>query len=644
MLKENKKAKKWTSMLCALVTTSTLLFQLPAISYGAEKNEFSLEQVVVTATKTPVKEFEANANIAVITKEQIAKNHYHDLAEALRSIPGVSIKNYGAVGEGYTANSISINGTSQIVVLINGIRANINGSTFSTFPASEFNALDNVERIEILKGSASTLYGSDAKGGVINIITGKVDGNKTTLTVTGGSYDKENYSLVNQGNCDGYSWIVTSKKDILGNYKDAHGLEVPSHQNATTNTVKITKKINDVSDVTLNYDQYKADYMRSRTNLHLDERHYGNKDNYKWQFIYNYQFADKAQNQLSFYKNKNFLNDDFTSAYNKWLMNLETIGVQDQFTKKINEKHNFTTGFDVYQDRIVDYLDSFASYKDKKITNRAVYLQDEWDVTEQWKLTSGIRYDNHSIYGNHTTPSINLGYKQDEKTNYYIAYKEFFISPNQYQLYSPYGNTKLQPETGHTIEAGLNHKLDNTLTATFHTFKRDSKDVVNWNWTGPGMYDGKYMNVDKEKSHGWDVQLNKTWSDKFKTYLGYTHTIVDAAPGKRKNIDGTLPKGSWNIDMNYQQEKYDFGLQGRGIIDKPGSAAGVKGPSFPESTYWIWDASLNYKVNKDVKAFVKVNNMFDKYYAEMSNVKWGNAGEWYTSPGRNYQFGVQYQF
>jgi len=621
------------------MVSSTLLLAMTGISQAEEAKEYSFDQVVVTATKTPVKEFEVNDNITVITREDIEKKHYRDIAEALRDVPGVNVSNYGAGGEGYTANAFRINGTSQVVVLINGIRANTNGSTFSTFQATEFNTLDNIERIEILKGSASTLYGSDAKGGVINIITRKVDGNKTTATLIGGSYGKENYSFVNQGKSGDYSWSVSGKKDILGNYSDANGLEIPQHQNADSYSVKISKEINDKSDVTLSYDQYKANYMRSNTNLHLNERNYGSKDNYKWNAIYNYKFSENAQNQFSIFINRNRLSDR-PGTTNAWLMDLETCGFQDQFTRKLN-KHTIVTGFDFYQDKIHDYTSGtvgtfgYTHYTDKTITNRALYVQDEWDMTNQWKLTSGIRQDNHSLYGNHTTPSMTLGFKQNENTNYFIAYKEFFISPNQFQLFSPYGNLNLKPEIGHTVEAGLHHKFDNTLTGGVHIFGRESEDAIAYSG-------GMYVNKNTEKAHGWDVQLNKKWSNHFSTNVGYTNTTVDAAAGQIENLNGNLPKGAWNIDLNYQQEKYDIAVLGRGIIDKPGPKAATA--SFPATTYWIWDMAVNYKVAKDTKLFVKANNIFNQYYAEYSNVSWGQPGEWYPSPGRNYQIGVQYQF
>ncbi|MDU2065657.1 MAG: TonB-dependent receptor [Sporomusaceae bacterium] len=625
---------KHRALLEALIASS-LIVGVSAVSYAAENQDYSFDQVVVTATKTPVKKLDANANINVITREKIEQNHYRDLAEALRTIPGVIVTNYGAGGEGYTANSFSINGTSQVVVLIDGIRANSNGSVSSTFQATEFNSLENVERIEVLKGSASTLYGSDAKGGVINIITRKADINKSTIIMASGSYGREDYSFANQGRDKDFSWFITSQKNLIGSYTDGSGREMPQRQSSTTNTVKVSQKINDASDITINYEKYQADYMRSGTNLHPDNRKYGTKDNDNLNLIYNYKFDENSWNQLSLFKNRNRLNDAPNTSDN-WFMNLETRGIQDQFTKKLGD-HTVVSGFDFYQDRIIDYNDSYSRYSHKTLTNRAFYLQDKWDMTSQWNLTSGIRQDNHSLYGNHTTPSVTLGYKQDDNTNYYVSYKEFFISPNQYQAFSPLGNLNLKPETGHTTEVGVEHKFDDNLIGAFHIFNRKSENVIEFDSAA-----WKYVNRSKENAHGWDMQLTKKWSQEFQTNIGYTHTIVDAVAGSIENRNGSLPKGAWNIDFNYDKEKYNVSLTGRGIIDKPGPKTAT--PSFPASTYWIWDMSVNYKLKKDATVFVKVNNMFNRYYAEYSNVNWGKPGEWYSSPGRNYQVGIQYQF
>jgi len=619
-------------MLCALIS-SALLLPATGIGYAEEQNDYSFDQVVVTATKTPVKQFESNANISVITREQIETNHYQDLTEALRNVPGVEINNFGnGVGNGYT-NQLTINGTTNIVVLIDGVRVNVNGYTF---PAELMNSMDNIERIEVLKGAASTLYGSDAKGGVINIITRKAETNKTMLTMIGGNFDKENYSLSNQGKSGDYSWFITSQKNITGNYKDGNGNEIPNHLNATSNTFKLTKKINDTSDITMSYDQYKDNFLYYYKHSYLpnsDGLNNGANDNYKWRVNYKYAFSNDSSNSLTFYTNRNKWNYDDDGGTPTFL-DVKTKGIQDQFTQKMGKDHILTAGFDIYQDNMTHYqygaTDNNNPLNGKTITDRAIYVQDEWNLSNQWKLTSGFRNDYNSAYGNHATPSVNLGYKQDDNTNYYVAYKEYFISPTLYQLYAqPYGNSNLKAETGHTTEVGINHKFDNTLTATANLFETSAKDRIVY---GPGYV---FINQANDIIHGWDVQLNKQWSHSFNTFIGYTHMTQTFQQYK------STPNGTWNIGMNYQQDKWNMNLQGNGYISAP--------QYLPCSTYWVWNTAVNYQVNKNTKIFFKVNNLFNKYYAEFTDGlpdAWGNNSGWnyYTSPGRNVQLGVQYQF
>lgn len=625
------------AQICAWVLLSgALLLQMPNV-FAAENEEqepYSFDQVVVTATKTPVKAFEANANVTVITREEIEKNHYHDLSEALRNVPGVAVNNYGG-GVGYEQiNGLRINGAKEIVVLVDGIK--VNAAISGAFPFSAYSSLENVERIEVLKGSASALYGSDAKGGVVNIITRKAEGSNTSLTLTGGSYGKENYSLLNQGKSGDISWVIASQKDILGDYKDGHGVMVPQHLNAETNSLKLTKIINDNSDVTLMYDSYNADYHYADSAHGTDNHKSGTADNSSWKLIYNNKLSENSRNQLSFFNGDYDTTYGIGSTWGSSPTKVKTIGIQEQFTQSLGDKHIATAGIDFNQDKVVN-MDNV------KLTNRALYVQDEWNMTDQWKLTSGIRYDNHSSFGGYTTPRINLGFKQNDNTNYYLSYSEFFIAPTPYQLYNAtYGNRDLKPEDGHTVEAGMSHKFNDTLTSTFHIFQRNSNNIVGYD---PMTYVS--INIDEEKVHGWDVQLNKKFSTMLNGFVGYTGISVES-PGKQDNVSGYIPKGTWNVGLNYQRDKYDMALLGRGIIDRVGPTTSNGLPALPTSTYWMWDAAMNYKVTKNARAFVKVNNIFDKYYAEFSNVAYGYpipiAGDWWSSPGRNYQIGIQYQF
>ena len=180
--------------MTALITGS-VIWGGYTVGHAEEQQAFFLDEMVVTATRTPVEAFKANANISVITKKEIEERHYQDLSEALRMVPGVYIGNYSVAGYD-NSNNLKINGADEIVVLVDGVKINNVNNKIS---AVMLKNLDNVERIEVLKGSASTLYGSDAKGGVINIITAKPEGIKTKISAELGSFNTENYAINHQG-------------------------------------------------------------------------------------------------------------------------------------------------------------------------------------------------------------------------------------------------------------------------------------------------------------------------------------------------------------------------------------------------------------------------------------------------------------
>lgn len=127
--------------------------------------------MVVTASRTPEKKIDANADVAVVTADEIAQKHYSDVTEAIRSIPGVALGSQNASSQISFTNPLTINGSQNVVIMVDGMRINTNGVMNRTTALGTLTNMNSIDHIEILKGAASTLYGSDAQGGVINIIT-----------------------------------------------------------------------------------------------------------------------------------------------------------------------------------------------------------------------------------------------------------------------------------------------------------------------------------------------------------------------------------------------------------------------------------------------------------------------------------------
>ena len=619
-----------------MLITGTLMTGGIASASEDDKFSFNLDQIVVTANRVEQKNFESKANIGVITKKEIEIRHYQNVKEAIRDIPGVVILDYGRPGYD-SSNSVRLNGSDKVVVLVDGIResqANVN-----PLATTDFISIDNIERIEVLKGAASALYGADAKGGVINIITKVPNKQQTKLSAAVGNFGYEQYRLSNEGSDGKWSYRVLAEKDNLGNAKDGKGNTITRDLKATTLAFQLRNKISDKSDLSLAYNSYKSDFV-------YDDKFYdgnitsGYRNNTEWTLNFTHDFDNDTHNLLSI-KRLEFDSDYSNDSYKQISNNVKSLNVTDQFTKKLSDKHILSSGV-TYQTDDIDYRNVYysgtPSIIQETITSKAIYLQDEWNIMKDWNFTTGLRYDNHSIAGSAFTPRFNLGYKVNDDTNYYVSYNKFFVAPGVSNYYhAKYGNPDLLPEKGYTYEFGYNHRFNDTTIFNAHIFKRHSSNSI-------GYWSGKYQNIGEEATKGFDATITKQFNKNFKANLGYTYLFTKettiSSTSESINANGYLPRHAINLGLGYSVLKVSLDLQTRIAIDREGKYDGF----FPANNYCVMDFAFNYKPTKTITTYFKVNNLLDKFYAEHSGASTTNPENWYAMQGRNFQVGVEYSF
>lgn len=637
--------KKLGATVAAALTFAALypaggqVFAAEAESTQDAVSEHSLDETVVTATRTPVQELKANANITVITGKDIEKRHYTDLTQALRDVPGVTVNQYAPAGYN-NSTKFYINGSEDVVVLIDGVKQNYAGG-FAASLASAMKDLSGIDRIEVLRGSASTLYGSDAKGGVINIITKKAKNAKATVEAAYGSFGKQLYSVAYEGSENGLDWRLKYQKDKSNDFKDGHGNEVPSGLDADSINIHLGKDLSKASYLVLNLRSYK-DGDRYQALYEMQQglkQNRGRYDHFDADLIWNAKIDDTSKNQMvlsrSRYNYNIFTYGTWTPLGASYEMDVYSWKFSDQYDKRLGD-HLLTTGVDFTYDDTSIWNRGRVSIDGRSLVNRSVYLQDQWNITPALKLIGGIRYDSNSAFGSHTSPSVSLGYDITPRTHAYVAYTEYFLTPTPNQLYAPtYGNPNLKPESGDTREIGIAHDFGKGLNVAAHYYWRHSKDRIGYH---PVTYVN--INVGDEDAHGWDMQLAKRFDSHVSARLGYTNTHVGKNEQRGVNVDGYLPTHQWNIGVDYKNRRFDASLMARAMIDRPGPVNNA----FPETSYWVCDFGMNYKIMETTKVYLKVNNLFDKFYAEHSNVKWGGAGQWWTAPGRSFVVGVEHSF
>ena len=603
--------------------------------------------MVVTASRTPEKKIDANADVAVVTAKEIEEKHFDDVAQAVKNVPGVFISSHGASGQSYNSDQIYINGSSNVVVLVDGIRRNTNGNSLMNASIAELVAMDSVDHIEVLKGSSSTLYGSDAQGGVINIITKKAkeDGVKTTLRTSFGDNSKEKYTLYNAGKEGNVFWSIEAGKELQGNYEDGWGRKVINHLNAEHYNAKLGYDLGNDSNIVVNYEKYKTDYTKPSYGSNDRRAVAGKKNNDALNLQYTAKIRDNLTNLFSVYRNRT----TFDIPSQPWGMDMKTTGVSDQLTYTIN-KQTLTGGFDWYKDEVpFDYDNTgISEVQGTSIHNIAFYLQDKIALTNQWNITPGVRVDHHSTFGTHTSPSLSVGFKQSENTNYYVNYKTFFVAPNLYQLFGSdayfghVGNKNLKPQEGNTIEFGINHNFGDNLTGTFNVYHTHAKNIL---YADPSD-NYHYANGGKSSLNGFTINLDKKFSSHWAAGIGYSYLHIPAKEGQNINFNGSLPESTLNINVDYNTPKFNVSLSGRGIMNRYGTKADWRGNPTKMSNYanyWVWDLAANYQFTKEATLFARVNNIFDQFYTDIGSSQ-DPYGTWYSALGRNFEIGLQFQF
>ena len=310
---------------------------------------YTLEGVVVTASRVPEKKIDSNADVSVVTAKEIEEKHYDDVSEAIRHVPGVMIGSHGISSQTTNSDQVYINGSPNVVVLVDGMRRNTNGNSLMNASIGELTNMASVDHIEVLKGAASTLYGSDAQGGVINIITKapKENGVHTTLRASVGNFGRENYNFYNEGREGNLFWTVEAGKELLHQYKDGWGRRVVNHLNADHYNVKLGYDLGNDSDLVFHYEKYSSDYTMPYSGTNDRTPSAGTKDNDSTSLQYKAKINDRLTNQLYVYRN----NTSFDIPKFDWEMNMRTSGISDQLVYEMDNQ-TITGGFDWYEDEI----------------------------------------------------------------------------------------------------------------------------------------------------------------------------------------------------------------------------------------------------------------------------------------------------
>lgn len=640
------------STLGLAVLLSVVSMQAFAAEQAADKKIYYFDEVVVTASGKPETLFTTKSNTQVITAEQIEKMNYKDVKDAVRQVTGMQFADYPAAG--YSASGkFGMNGSNVIKIMVNGMPVAVPGADNMGTPQSYVEQLmsdmDNIERIEVVKGSGSLLYGTDAVGGVINIITKKVDSFKTKVGAEFGSFNHENYKISHQGKFDKTSYRIFAKKYHDGYFKDGNGDEWISRKNGENINIGLAHEFSEGNGITLDYRYGNEDY---RYNDYLygysptDNTFSGKTKTTNIQFKWDGKISDKLKNEF-FYNYTKYENNSTAADQNYYSYlsnidsemhnNVKTNNFKDLFTYG-NKDNTLTFGLEYFKSETL-------RGNTESLNNKAVLLQDNWKFGKGWDLTAGVRFDKPGTSGkadmdSNFAKSVNLGYKFSEKSNMYVGYNDYFVLPSISMLYNEtFGNDKLKAEKGKNYEIGFNHKFTQKDVVSVHFFKRNADNKIQADYSGWPIT--RYYNVDDtSKTHGFDVQYDKTFDANWHAKIGWAFVHSEDSMQYVR-----YPSNQINLGVDYTVDKWTVATDIRTMIGASGPNY-VHGSTPQGNCYMLMDLSVNYKPIKNAKVFLKCNNLFNKYYADQFDTSGYTTGTRtvYARPGRTIYVGAEFTF
>lgn len=640
---------------------------MTALAKGEATQEtmYELAPVVVTANRIPEKLVDTKADVSVVTRKQIEAQHMQTVEDALRTVPGTQFLNYGANGLNANLSGIRINGSKDVVILIDGVRmTDFQGANNSGYMyASILNQMDNIERIEVLRGSAGVVYGSGARGGVINIITRKADRIRQSIDMSTGTRGKRSYRYDSMGRFGKVGYNIYYNQNNLRETVDGAGKEWPGRTQTWSLGGKITYDWNKDHDTTISYgrtfSKFKGQDFVYENYFHGDYlyRNFTLQDRWRFREHWTNEFSHSRSNLITNYYQDYY--DGKTQPYgiaadNSYIFFTEQLHFSDSCNDLI---------FGMDYSKGVNNLPIKTGQNDadgKPITtsghfqkNYSFFIQNDWKFMPGWTLNYGIRHDRpesddySAKIASHTSKSWKLSVDVSKKDTLYGGRSDFYILPGLDKIYArwqssdgteqDHGNPDLQPAEGWTETIGYTHKFSDSSSLTFNWYRTKSTRTIGYSYDQE-----KYVNYSDGIARGWNLQYITQIGKHWNVNLGWAH-LYQNVPGDNFS-KGYYPKDKFTFDVIYTKDKWQVGLNGFYFIrEKDPNYAEYRG--WPYDKYGIYNLSVNYSPVKDITVYMKIDNIFDKLWAEHTDVIWNKKpGAWYSMPGRVFSIGLRCTF
>ncbi len=689
---------------------ATLLWALLAVCAYGETNSIDLgKSVIYSTTGFATETRKISASPTIVTAEEIKEKNYKSVKEALEDIPAVNIINntFGSMidlrGQGGLDGN-SAGAKANVQILLDGVAINSLETSMVSSPINTI-SIDNVERIEVIPGGGSVIYGSGTSGGVINIITKKGTGTRANAGYSYTSFNGKKYD-VSAGHTIGKFDI-----DLSYSNNEAKGYRDDSKDDSEYFQGKVRYDINDNHNVEFKYNNYNAgaNILDSLTKEQLEQnRKMGDTDGFitkmdtdkdDYTLTYNGKLSSNLDiNTIAFYSKTDMLMDmPSESADTKWNFKDEKKGVKTKLKYsygnnnsiiwgidyinndggrygKVNVNNammsmNTKTDMDLNKDTIATFVMNTYKYNDFEFTQGIRYEKSDYEVTRTsaTKITSSIPTMNKETFSSQTFTKDENNYAWELSGSYnysdtgrtYLRYERGFTSPGPSLLTNKYGGSyylnNLDSQTYNSFEIGMSDYKGFTAINLSLFYSLTDKEI--YTYMSSGMTNSNILNytLDKTERYGFEIKLEQ-YIDKLTLSQTYQYINAEIKKGKEKLFDGngnviTGENLSGNKIAGVPEHrftlgaKYDFtnnfNINGE-VVYNGNSYINNNNKYGKQDNYVVTNIRANYNMDNGLSLFAGINNLFDEEYCTSVSYSQSEGYTYDPAAERNYYVGFRY--
>ncbi len=601
-----------------------------AVAQEKSSDSENVGQIIVTGTRLENTTETTGSSVSVLSEQDLEDGIYRNATEAIQQVPGVDVVQSG--GQGGNAGVFLRGGNSEFtLVMLDGIELNNPASTNRSFNISNL-TLENIERIEVVRGPQSTIYGSDAMGGVINLVSKKAqEGVHTSLSSQAGSYNS--FTQVGNVSYGSKQFDVSTgitQQNVGGISAASAGDGNTEHDGYDNTSLSNRMRLAPTEDLELTST---TRYTNSRT----DFDNYGgiggddpNRDIRNDEFFtrgdISAKFLERTLTPAAYiaYTRHHLADNNSPDAVSSDLLdssfggNILTVG--SRATWEPTKYLSSVLGWETQGERADSQYHSVSAYGpyDSNMDGvgqrtDSIYYETQGSYEKRYTLEAGVRRDNVSTFGGATTFKVAPSVRFDSGTKLRSSVGTGFKAPSLVELYSSYGNPDLKAQRSVGWDVGVDQDIiKDRLSGSLTYFHNYYDDLITFN---PSTF--VLENVDRSHTQGVEVASNVELSEQLSARLAYTYTEAENDSTQQALL--RRPKNKNSLTVVYQPtNRIRAQVQWRLYSSRFDNDFNTEPPSrVTLGGYGIVDLAISYKLRESVELFAKVDNLFDKEYQEV---------------------------